>query len=661
MFFRIKSVLLLSILGFHLFGFASESPTWRDPQGRHVGSYSSGVGAGQPSPSNSGGGKGMPPTTGTGFPQSHAGNGKRYKSPLTLNDIYPTPVVPPHGSSEPSGFLLPGAGKESLSSSVVSLPQNSGGAPSNSGQGNGKGNSNPGKSPESPHIPNQPNLPNGNHRNPQPDQPDKPKEDERKPNQYSSHRRIFMAPKHGPPPGFLWNKLERWFFSRDSKKPQKKDEPVQEDKTKNENKEASENSQTAAAGSEATNTQIVEVAQEKEKKENKDKEKGSQSPAPSNEQTDNEKKKPNSIPKIYQFNRNWRINADALKILGLRLNKSSIAVSQIRSIQPQKVVITDRMRISSAINTISHDAHQIFSKYNNDVYIKAYHDATQRMCDAANALNNQGKSGQAQAAANLAHATKEAGKVKINAGNQSAAFVSAMEGKAEQEGNALVGKALAQISQLGDSVSESLHSAWKDFKAQPNKEKAIVLAGGIATGLGVAYGAGVTPAIVVAYGHVIANELSALGDKIGSLIPFSSAPLISGFQKFFESTPKCSHTLFARSAQHSVNGQNLAARIWNGTSPLYHRAMQPFDFSVKAAERWNLAHRRIPIQTIIDIIKSPMHVLPDPKGSSAQMYYSRVFKDNKLYNVEVLYDQTKNAVWHFKYTDELLGPLKALD
>ncbi len=61
-----------------------------------------------------------------------------------------------------------------------------------------------------------------------------------------------------------------------------------------------------------------------------------------------------------------------------------------------------------------------------------------------------------------------------------------------------------------------------------------------------------------------------------------------------------------------------------------------------------------------DIIKHPLHVVKDPQGTKARMYYSRIWKNGKQYNVEVLYESTENTIMHFEYTPEPLGPLQKI-
>jgi len=68
----------------------------------------------------------------------------------------------------------------------------------------------------------------------------------------------------------------------------------------------------------------------------------------------------------------------------------------------------------------------------------------------------------------------------------------------------------------------------------------------------------------------------------------------------------------------------------------------------------------IPIQTLDDIIKAPMSVVKDPQRKKALMHYSQMWKNGKLYNVEVLYDKGANTIMHFKYTKKPLGSLPAI-
>jgi len=84
------------------------------------------------------------------------------------------------------------------------------------------------------------------------------------------------------------------------------------------------------------------------------------------------------------------------------------------------------------------------------------------------------------------------------------------------------------------------------------------------------------------------------------------------------------------------------------------------NFTKTAASHMDDVSRMIPVQTLDDIIKTPLKVMKDPQGSNALMHYSQMTKNGKLYNVEVLYEKTTNTIMHFKYTQKQIGPLQAI-
>ena len=83
------------------------------------------------------------------------------------------------------------------------------------------------------------------------------------------------------------------------------------------------------------------------------------------------------------------------------------------------------------------------------------------------------------------------------------------------------------------------------------------------------------------------------------------------------------------------------------------------NFSNKASEHMGEEGRQVPIQTLQDAIRGG-DALPDPRGSSATMYYTTMFKNGKMYNLEVLYDKAKNTVYHFEYARKAMGNLPAI-
>ena len=83
------------------------------------------------------------------------------------------------------------------------------------------------------------------------------------------------------------------------------------------------------------------------------------------------------------------------------------------------------------------------------------------------------------------------------------------------------------------------------------------------------------------------------------------------------------------------------------------------NFSNKALTHMDEAGRSVPIQTLQDAIKNGK-ALPDPRGSSATMYYTTMTKNGKMYNLEVLYDSVTNTVYHFEYARKAMGNLPAI-
>jgi len=81
------------------------------------------------------------------------------------------------------------------------------------------------------------------------------------------------------------------------------------------------------------------------------------------------------------------------------------------------------------------------------------------------------------------------------------------------------------------------------------------------------------------------------------------------------------------------------------------------NFTRTASNHLDEAGRRIPIEIIKQVIETPMTVVSDPRGTSAHMYFSQLWRNGELYNVEVLYDRASNTVMHFKYSRAPMGPL----
>ena len=84
------------------------------------------------------------------------------------------------------------------------------------------------------------------------------------------------------------------------------------------------------------------------------------------------------------------------------------------------------------------------------------------------------------------------------------------------------------------------------------------------------------------------------------------------------------------------------------------------NFSNKALEHMGESGRQVPVQTLQDAIRYG-EAMPDPSGSSATMYYTTMYKNGKMYNLEVLYDEISNTVYYFEYARKAMGNLPAIE
>ncbi|WNJ95659.1 hypothetical protein RND59_00615 [Vibrio ruber] len=80
------------------------------------------------------------------------------------------------------------------------------------------------------------------------------------------------------------------------------------------------------------------------------------------------------------------------------------------------------------------------------------------------------------------------------------------------------------------------------------------------------------------------------------------------------------------------------------------------NFTMAPAKHMEDAGRHVPVEILKDAIKSTNGV-PDPRGSGATMHYTTMYKNGKKYNLEVLYDEVTNTVYHFEYARKAMGDL----
>lgn len=94
--------------------------------------------------------------------------------------------------------------------------------------------------------------------------------------------------------------------------------------------------------------------------------------------------------------------------------------------------------------------------------------------------------------------------------------------------------------------------------------------------------------------------------------------------------------------------QTIDAPLKSSHATLAKDSKELFNFSKKASSHMDNPGRAVPVQTLQDAIKSSKG-LSDSRGSEALMYRTTMDKNGTTYNLEVLYHQESNSIWHFKY------------
>ena len=113
------------------------------------------------------------------------------------------------------------------------------------------------------------------------------------------------------------------------------------------------------------------------------------------------------------------------------------------------------------------------------------------------------------------------------------------------------------------------------------------------------------------------------------------------------------------SVKEKLSTKKFRARKNHNTGKGASGADDVFNFTNKTNQHMNNPNRRVPVQTLKDVIEVG-EAMPDPRGSRATMYYSTMYKNRKLYNIEVLYEGLTNTIYHFEYTRKAIGNLPAI-
>ncbi|MBQ8038375.1 MAG: hypothetical protein IJ274_00625 [Lachnospiraceae bacterium] len=73
------------------------------------------------------------------------------------------------------------------------------------------------------------------------------------------------------------------------------------------------------------------------------------------------------------------------------------------------------------------------------------------------------------------------------------------------------------------------------------------------------------------------------------------------------------------------------------------------NFTIKTAAHMENSARHVPVQILQEAISVGVST-SDPRGTSAIMYTTPMYKNGNLYNLEVLYGAETNTIYHFMYT-----------
>lgn len=96
-------------------------------------------------------------------------------------------------------------------------------------------------------------------------------------------------------------------------------------------------------------------------------------------------------------------------------------------------------------------------------------------------------------------------------------------------------------------------------------------------------------------------------------------------------------------------GASVSATGLVSTAPgLYKTLDKGVNFAATALQHMTEKARQVPVQVLVEAIKHGT-ATPDPRGGSGTMYYIEMYRNNKQYILEVLYDVATNTIQHFKY------------
>ena len=126
----------------------------------------------------------------------------------------------------------------------------------------------------------------------------------------------------------------------------------------------------------------------------------------------------------------------------------------------------------------------------------------------------------------------------------------------------------------------------------------------------------------------------------------------------------CKIPYAAMTFSYEIPNANLLKKFEHGIkfvkNKIFSRGPRYYEYTKTVMSRMKDPSRYVPVSIVDDVIRYPVRTGPDPRGTSATMYYSTMRRNGKLYNIEILYDSEQNLIFHIMYSQKQLGPMPAI-
>lgn len=115
---------------------------------------------------------------------------------------------------------------------------------------------------------------------------------------------------------------------------------------------------------------------------------------------------------------------------------------------------------------------------------------------------------------------------------------------------------------------------------------------------------------------------------------------------------------------YEIPNANLLKKFGHGIkfikNKIFPRGPGYYKYTKTVMNHMKDPNRYVPESVVGYVIRYPIKTGPDPRGTSATMYYSTMKRNGKLYNIEILYDSKQNRILHILYSQGQLGPMPAI-